>query len=166
MLTALSIQSLALNLVLHHLGNHIESTATWIDTTGDFSSENTCQLLDCIKVIKLLIIQTRPFHHNFRNLCRSLNDYRYLSLSTLTQRKHLWITQFRTLMSVQLLSFCLSNIESFQPHRRLLVIDAITPLLGPLLGPASAQGHAIMTDFMRQLQSLAQSTNITILVSS
>lgn len=46
-----------------------------------------------------------------------------------------------------------------------MIIDVITPLLGPLLGPASAQGHAIMTDFMRQLQSLAQSTNITILVS-
>ena len=46
-----------------------------------------------------------------------------------------------------------------------MVIDAITPLLGPLLGPTSAQGHAIMTDFMRQLQSLAQSTNIVILVS-
>ena len=55
--------------------------------------------------------------------------------------------------------------SSFQAHRRILVIDAVTPLLGPLLGPASAQGHAIMTDFMRQLQFLAKSTNITILVS-
>lgn len=53
MLTSFAIQSLALNLVLHHLGDHLESTATWIDTTGDFSPENACQLLACIEVIHL-----------------------------------------------------------------------------------------------------------------
>jgi hypothetical protein len=37
---------------LHYLGNHTESTATWIDTTGDFSPENACELLNCSEVIQ------------------------------------------------------------------------------------------------------------------
>jgi RAD51-like protein 3 len=46
------------------------------------------------------------------------------------------------------------------------VIDTITPLLGPLLSAVSAQGHAIMIDFMRQLQAFAQTLAITVIVST
>jgi len=50
------------------------------------------------------------------------------------------------------------------PHLRFLVLDCITPLLGPLLSAVSAQGHAIMTDFMRQLQTFAQNLGATVIV--
>ncbi|KAF9565352.1 P-loop containing nucleoside triphosphate hydrolase protein [Agrocybe pediades] len=47
---------------------------------------------------------------------------------------------------------------------RFLVIDTITPLLGPLFSAVSAQGHAIMTDFMRQLQAFARKLGVTVFV--
>ncbi|KAH9481595.1 DNA repair protein RAD51-like protein 4 [Psilocybe cubensis] len=49
---------------------------------------------------------------------------------------------------------------------KFLVIDTITPLLGPLLSAASAQGHAIMTEFMQQLQSFSQSFGASVLVGA
>ncbi|KAF9472126.1 hypothetical protein BDN70DRAFT_938412 [Pholiota conissans] len=49
-------------------------------------------------------------------------------------------------------------------HLEFVVIDAITPLLGPLLSAASAQGHAIMIDFMRQLQAFAQAPGTNVIV--
>jgi RAD51-like protein 3 len=51
---------------LHHLAKHVESTVTWIDTTGDFSPENACQILDCIEVIRLLMVETHPYHYYFQ----------------------------------------------------------------------------------------------------
>ncbi|KDR78987.1 hypothetical protein GALMADRAFT_244701 [Galerina marginata CBS 339.88] len=47
---------------------------------------------------------------------------------------------------------------------RLIVIDSVTPLLGPLLSAISAQGHAVMTDFMQQLQSFSQRSGATVIV--
>jgi hypothetical protein len=44
------------------------------------------------------------------------------------------------------------------------VVDAITPLLGPLLSPVSAQGHAIMDGLMRELRALAQKHLLPVLV--
>ncbi|KIM40527.1 hypothetical protein M413DRAFT_73216 [Hebeloma cylindrosporum] len=51
------------------------------------------------------------------------------------------------------------------PRLRFLVLDCITPLLGPLLSAVTAQGHAIMTDFMRQLQTFSQEFGVTVIVS-
>jgi len=65
MVKHVGIQNLALNLVLHHLGKHVESTATWIDTTGGFSPENACQLLECIEVIHWLMVQMCPYCHYY-----------------------------------------------------------------------------------------------------
>ncbi|PPQ90797.1 hypothetical protein CVT25_012117 [Psilocybe cyanescens] len=47
---------------------------------------------------------------------------------------------------------------------KFLVIDSITPLLGPLLSAVSAQGHAIMTEFMQQLQKFSESVGATVIV--
>jgi RAD51-like protein 3 len=49
-------------------------------------------------------------------------------------------------------------------HTFLLVIDTITPLLGPLLSAVSAQGHAYMVDIMRQLQDYARNSSATVIV--
>jgi RAD51-like protein 3 len=48
---------------------------------------------------------------------------------------------------------------------RIIVIDSITPLLGPMLSAVSSQGHAIMTTFMRQLRALSQAFELCIFVS-
>ena len=45
------------------------------------------------------------------------------------------------------------------------MVDAITPLLGPLLSAVSAQGHAIMDGLMRELRALAQKYFLSVLVS-
>lgn len=52
------------------------------------------------------------------------------------------------------------------PNTRLscIVVDSITPLIGPLLSPVSAQGHAIMTDFMYQLRTLARNNSMAVFV--
>lgn len=47
-----------------------------------------------------------------------------------------------------------------------LVVDSITALLGPLLSAASSQGHALMTNLMRQLRTIAQVHSITVIVRS
>ncbi|KJA26228.1 hypothetical protein HYPSUDRAFT_198987 [Hypholoma sublateritium FD-334 SS-4] len=58
----------------------------------------------------------------------------------------------------------LSRPNDPRARPRFLVIDTITPLLGPLLSAVSAQGHAIMTDFMRQLQTFAQASGTAVFV--
>ncbi|KAF4599699.1 hypothetical protein EYR40_006798 [Pleurotus pulmonarius] len=50
-------------------------------------------------------------------------------------------------------------------HPSCIVIDSITPLLGPTLSAVSAQGHALMVGFMRHLRALAQSSNASVLRS-
>ncbi|KAF5327347.1 hypothetical protein D9619_004447 [Psilocybe cf. subviscida] len=49
-------------------------------------------------------------------------------------------------------------------HTFLLVIDTITPLLGPLLSAVSAQGHAHMVEFMRQIQDYARCSSATVII--
>ncbi|KAF4598443.1 hypothetical protein EYR38_006845 [Pleurotus pulmonarius] len=49
-------------------------------------------------------------------------------------------------------------------HPSCIVIDSITPLLGPTLSAVSAQGHALMVGFMRHLRAIAQSSNASVLV--
>lgn len=46
-----------------------------------------------------------------------------------------------------------------------IVIDTITTLLGPLLSAVSAQGHAMMIGFMRQLRLFSQSHSCSVLVN-
>ena len=49
---------------------------------------------------------------------------------------------------------------------RYIVIDTVTSLLSPLLSAGSSQGHAMMTEFMCNLRTLAQNCGITVLVNS
>jgi len=46
------------------------------------------------------------------------------------------------------------------------VVDAITPLVGPLLSAVSAQGHTIMDGLMRELRTLAQKHSLSVLVGA
>ncbi|KAG6820477.1 hypothetical protein H0H93_016539 [Arthromyces matolae] len=47
-----------------------------------------------------------------------------------------------------------------------IVIDAITPLLGPLLSSVSAHGHSVMTEFGYHLRSFSQTHSCPMLVSN
>lgn len=58
----------------------------------------------------------------------------------------------------------LQSDYSGENQLRCLVVDTITPLLGPLLSAVSAQGHAIMSGLMRQLKDLAKRRNLSIFV--
>lgn len=53
----------------------------WIDTTGDFSAENARQLLDCIKVIQLLMIQMSPYYHHYFQKPLSILERLQISLA-------------------------------------------------------------------------------------
>ncbi|KAF8905060.1 P-loop containing nucleoside triphosphate hydrolase protein [Gymnopilus junonius] len=55
-------------------------------------------------------------------------------------------------------------IHRDDPNLRFVVVDCITPLLGPLLSAVSAYGHAVMTEFMQQLQSFSRNSGATVLV--
>jgi len=46
------------------------------------------------------------------------------------------------------------------------VVDAVTPLLGPLLNVVSAHGHVIMDGLMRELRALARNRLLSVLVSN
>jgi|SRR5882762_4070415 len=85
------------------------------------------------------------------------------------------LESFSSSLTVSLLFLCLLlfadqyhlQVESSSETRiRILVIDPITPLLGPMLSAVSSQGHAIMTTFMRQLRALAQAFELSIFVSA
>ncbi|TFK27757.1 P-loop containing nucleoside triphosphate hydrolase protein [Coprinopsis marcescibilis] len=58
----------------------------------------------------------------------------------------------------------LDELSSNAIRPRIIVVDAITPLLGPLLSGVSAHGHAIMTDLMRRLRAFSKAHGATILV--
>lgn len=51
------------------------------------------------------------------------------------------------------------------PRVRLVIIDAVTPLLAPSLSAVSSHGHAIMSTFMRHLRTMARSHYLAFLVS-
>lgn len=48
---------------------------------------------------------------------------------------------------------------------RYIVIDSITPLLGPQLSAESAEGHAAMVNFMRYLRNIARNYGVLFFVS-
>ncbi|TEB25150.1 P-loop containing nucleoside triphosphate hydrolase protein [Coprinellus micaceus] len=47
---------------------------------------------------------------------------------------------------------------------RILAIDAIAPLLGPILSGITSHGHALMTDLMLRLKTIANESRCTVLV--
>ncbi|GLB40569.1 putative P-loop containing nucleoside triphosphate hydrolase protein [Lyophyllum shimeji] len=131
--------TLALNIVLRHLAEFRHGRAVWLDTTGDFSVEQATEVL------------------------KSLHTE---AASTALER-----LQVSLAFDIEAAYNVLEELESFltpsaspENHLWCIVIDAITPLLGPLLSAVSAQGHSTMTSFMRQLRTVAQRHSCPILV--
>jgi len=130
--------ALALHVVLRHLAYHDQSCISWIDTTGDFSIDRAIQLLDS-----------------------------YATQAASTALERLQVSLAFDVHAVQEvldeLGYSL-NSDASAPKVDCIVVDAITPLLGPLLSGISAQGHAIMDGLMRELRALAQKHFLSVLV--
>ncbi|EMD34019.1 hypothetical protein CERSUDRAFT_159414, partial [Gelatoporia subvermispora B] len=126
--------------VLRHLSRVHESSALWIDTTGDsFSPERMETLLqmyeseDASSVLERLQVALAFDIGTAQEILRSLQD-------------------------------SLASDPTSPPAIRCIVIDTVTPLIGPLLSAVSSQGHATMTTFMHELRALSNKFSLTILV--
>lgn len=163
------VQALLLHLLVYHLINHEESGALWIDTSGDFSTERASQVMHSLdaKVVQNLLDLFYFVHFVFCQGVITVLDRLQLSLAFDIAGVY---DIFESMQSTANASAQISYVLIFykvlvqSANIRCVVIDAITPLLGPLLSAVSFQGHAIMTDFMRQLRTLARSLSLTIFV--
>ncbi|KAF9466479.1 P-loop containing nucleoside triphosphate hydrolase protein [Collybia nuda] len=129
---------LALHVVLRHLMQNPQSNILWMDTTGEFSVPRATELL---------------------------NSFDLETPTTALER-----LQVSLVFDIDAAHELLDNLSSSfdvgkSRHQiRCIVVDTITPLLGPLLTAVSAQGHATMTSFMRRLKDLAQKYMLAIFV--
>ncbi|OJT03212.1 DNA repair protein RAD51 -like protein [Trametes pubescens] len=133
--------ALALQLSLRHLAQVRDSSVLWIDSNGEFSPERVSMMLGQME----------------GELSPTILERLQVSLAFDVEAVHEVLESLRQ---------TLSSRSSFSelPTTRCIVIDSITPLLGPMLSATSSQGHAIMTTFMRQLRAFADSFLLTILV--
>ncbi|KIM84382.1 hypothetical protein PILCRDRAFT_410642 [Piloderma croceum F 1598] len=131
--------ALAMHVVLRHLVNNPHSGALWMDTTGDFSAERATQLIQL---------------HGGVDASTALERLQ-VSLVLDIEGAH---------DVLEALPSTFVTDASSETRIRIIVIDSITPLLGPMLSAVSSQGHAIMTTFMRQLRALAQAFELCIFV--
>ncbi|KIK63536.1 hypothetical protein GYMLUDRAFT_441129 [Collybiopsis luxurians FD-317 M1] len=128
-----------LNCVLSTLLQNKNVEALWIDTTGDFSTERTMDIL-----------QASQETHD--------------ELEMILQRLH--VSTATDIESIQEIIRAVDGQLASDPSRRIrcIVIDTITPVVGPYLSAVSSQGHAIMTALMRYLRHLATRYSTLILV--
>ncbi|KZT07752.1 P-loop containing nucleoside triphosphate hydrolase protein [Laetiporus sulphureus 93-53] len=133
----------ALQVVLRHLSSVYDAAALWIDTTGDLAIDRISDLLE-----------------SYRGDAKAtVMDRLQIALAFDIEAAHEVLESLRLSLSLRI-----QSDPKPHPMTRIVVIDAITPLIGPLLSAVSSQGHAIMTTFMRQLRSLAESFSLLILV--
>ncbi|KAL4062143.1 P-loop containing nucleoside triphosphate hydrolase protein [Scleroderma citrinum] len=131
--------ALALQISLCMLAAHANTAVLWMDTCGDFSLERT------LRVASELNIEE----------------------ATSTVLERLQVSLVLNIETAQNLvsELCSSTASELgAPRIRCIVIDSITPLLAPSLTAFSAQGHATMSTFMRELRDLARTHYFTFLV--
>ncbi|KAH8100137.1 P-loop containing nucleoside triphosphate hydrolase protein [Cristinia sonorae] len=133
--------SLALQIILRQLARYPNSSAVWIDTTGDTSPDRMSSMLEQIG--------DEP---GVQSALQRLQITRAFDVDELQQ-------------AIEELRLSLSMKTVHEQHAlRTIVIDPITPVFRPLLNAISSQGHATMTFVMRQLRILAETFNLTILI--
>ncbi|KAF9048431.1 P-loop containing nucleoside triphosphate hydrolase protein [Panaeolus papilionaceus] len=72
--------------------------------------------------------------------------------------------QITRAFEVETLYDTIASLSESESWPQIIVIDCITPLFGPLLSPISSQGHAIMTEFLRDLHNFASKSQCFVLV--
>lgn len=126
--------ALALQIVLRYLSGCANSSAVWIDTTGDFSADRVHQIMR--------------------------DDG---SLEALERLQVSLAFELEAVQGVLESAQYSLNLEP-KANIRCIVIDSITPLFRPLLSVVSSQGHSLMTTFMRRLREFAEMYSLTILI--
>ncbi|CEL55478.1 DNA repair protein RAD51 homolog 4 OS=Mus musculus GN=Rad51d PE=2 SV=1 [Rhizoctonia solani AG-1 IB] len=131
--------TIAMQVALRRLSHEIEATALWIDCSGDFSGERA------------------------ERICQNLRLDQATTMSVLSR--------VQVILSFEIEEFqnALDNIEGSlaetpEASLRYIVIDPITPLLAGQITGSSSQGHATMTNVMRQLARIAEDHKLTVLV--
>lgn len=132
--------ALALQISLRMLTAHANTSVLWMDTCGGFSAERTLRLANELNAEAASTVLER------------LQVSLVLNIETAQDL----IADLHSLMD--------AGTEPGTPRPRCIVIDSVTPLLAPLLTAFSAQGHATMTSFMRELRNLARTYYLTFLV--
>ncbi|TFK75161.1 P-loop containing nucleoside triphosphate hydrolase protein [Pluteus cervinus] len=129
----------ALNVALRMLAEHDNSNVLWIDTTGDFSPTNAKRVLEYTR-------GQQPDNSPLERLQVSLlfdNDTLY------------------TVLEEHQMTY--EHTPTRHSHR-CVVIDTITPLLGPLLSAESAHGHATMVSTIHHLRDYARQHSVLVLL--
>ncbi|KAJ3504784.1 hypothetical protein NMY22_g17805 [Coprinellus aureogranulatus] len=126
--------TLALNIALYHLLEHANEIVAWVDTQGDFSPGAVYDFLGS---------------HGQEN-ADSVLERLQVSLA------------FDCDTLYALLDEMFESTIGARP--RILVIDTVTPLFGPILSGITSHGHAVMTDLMLKLRTIANAFRCTVLV--
>lgn len=132
---------LALNTALAYLEHEPTLLVYWVDTVGSYSPEQALSILG-----KRLI--TRSRQHG-------------LSPESILTR--LRVSLAFEIESAYSVLYEIINEDSDRCSG-LIVIDSITSLFSSLLSSVTAQGHALMTNFMRSLQDVASNYGLIVLV--
>ncbi|CUA73412.1 hypothetical protein RSOLAG22IIIB_05308 [Rhizoctonia solani] len=128
-----------MQVVLQRLAQDMDASALWVDCSGDFSGERA------------------------RRMCQNLGLDETITISILSR--------IQIILSFEIDEFqnALDSIETSlsdapDASLRYITIDPITPLLAGQITGSSSQGHATMTNLMRQLARIAEDHKLTVLV--
>ncbi|CAE6379539.1 unnamed protein product [Rhizoctonia solani] len=131
--------TIAIQIALRRLAHDLSASVLWIDCSGDFSGERA------------------------KRICQNLGLDEITTTSVLSR--------IQVILSFEIDEFqnVLDNIEASlgetpEASLRYIAIDPITPLLAGQITGSSSQGHATMTNVMRQLARIAENYRLTVLV--
>ncbi|KAJ1307596.1 hypothetical protein OPQ81_001691 [Rhizoctonia solani] len=130
--------TIAMQIVLRRLAHDLDASALWIDCSGDFSGERA------------------------RKMCQTFGLDETTTTSVLSRLQVILsfeIDEFQNLID----NIEASLSETSEASLRYITIDPITPLLAGQITGSSSQGHATMTNVMRQLARIAGDYKLTVL---
>ncbi|KAH9944979.1 P-loop containing nucleoside triphosphate hydrolase protein [Epithele typhae] len=147
--------TLALQVAARHLARARSSSVLWIDTSSEFAPERVARMLDALggPHVETALDRLQV------SLAFDLDAVHAL-LEAL--RQALAAAPHRRAASPEYDARAPDDDAARPP--RVLVLDAATPLLGPLLSATSSHGHAVMATLMRQLREFARAFALTVLI--
>ncbi|KAG8906796.1 hypothetical protein FRB99_006063 [Tulasnella sp. 403] len=140
--SGVAMTQLVLWIVLRHLALYGESSALWLDTTGEFPAEQASSAIHYIveKDSETALGRLQVSHAFNLTAAHNALDALRTTLDALTYEEH-------------------------EPCPiRFLVVAPVNPLFSFNLSGTSSQGHAMLTTFTRQLSSLARAYRMSVFV--
>ncbi|KAF6757171.1 P-loop containing nucleoside triphosphate hydrolase protein, partial [Ephemerocybe angulata] len=126
--------TLAFNIAINHLLSRVNESVAWVDTLGSFAPSTVLGIIFALGRKDTLSVMRRL----------------HVSLAFDAETLHAVLDEL------------FDSDSGARP--RILVIDAITPLLTGIMSPFSSHGHAILADLMQRLRSIASQYHTTILI--